>query len=318
MPSRRSLLRRSGLALTAGVGLAGCLGDDGGPTSPSAPTPDTTPEPSPTGTDPATGTSEPGRMGDERTVAGVPVVVSNPTAQTSVIHLTTPDSMGVTRAPDGRLVLVDVRVGNDDPATPPPGAPAPDEFVLRTGDRSFRGTVSLDGVGSSLRDRWSKYDPGYGTARGWVAFSVPAPLEADTARVGVDDSVWRLPGRVVDALARPLPTWELVSASLPGSLVAGEPFEVGVEVRNTGEVAGRFRGVLNTAGIGAAYAPHPFVLEVAPGESATWSYRDRAPETGRNVGFYLRTPVGDREASPEVTTNTSTPSATGGDTPNPE
>jgi hypothetical protein len=318
MPSRRSLLRRSGLALTAGVGLAGCLGDEyGRPTAPSVTSPDASSAPSPVGTGTATGTVEPGEMGDARTIAGLPVVVSNPTAQTSVTHLTTPDSMGVTRAPGGRIVLVDVGVGHD-PATPPAGAPSPGEFVLRTGDRSVEGTVSLDDVGSSLRDRRSKYDPGYGTTRGWVAFPVPAPFEAAAARVEVEGSAWRLPKWVVDALGRPLPAWELVSTSLPETLVAGEPFEVSVEVRNTGEVTGRFRGVLNTAGIGAAYAPHPFVLEIEPDESGTWSYRDRAPEADRNVGLYLRTPVGDREVSPEVTVDASSPSSTGEDTPTPQ
>lgn len=312
MPSRRSLLRSSGLALAAGVGLAGCLGDSdaggGRRTSPSGAPPTDTPTPSSPAATPTPsrkitrdGSTATSGMGDERTVAGLPVVVSNPTARTSVIHLTTPDSMDVTRAPDGRLVLVDVRVGSDSPATPPAGSPAPGAFVLRAGDRAFEGTVSLADVGISLHERTTKYDPGYGTSRGWVAFSVPARFEATSPRIELGDAAWRLPERVADDLSKPLPEWELLSATLPGELAAGEPFEVSLEVRNTGDVAGRFRGVLNTAGIGPAYAPHPFVLDVAPGETGAWIYRDSAPDSARNVGFHLRTPVEDRDVQVSVT-----------------
>lgn len=317
MPSRRSLLRSSALALPSVVGLAGCLagclGSDGNRAADRTPTarPSSgTPE---DGSGSPTGTRAPTGMGVERTVDGLPVAVSNPTAQRSVVHLTTPDSMDVTRAPDGRFVLVDVRVGHEEAATPPSGAPRPERFALRLGDAEFPGTVALDDVGITLPDRATKYDPSYGTSRGWVAFSLPAPVEAARARVEVGEVAWWLPERVVDTLGRPLAAWELGAVGLPVALSAGEPFEVTVTVRNAGDVAGRFRGVLNTAGVDAAYAPHPFVLDADPGEERTWVYRGRAPDVGREVGFHLRTPVGDRDATVTVSGGT-TPTRAGDDT----
>lgn len=239
-------------------------------------------------------------MGTEQTVDGNTVTVHGPRAQTSVLHLTHPDEMGVTRAERGRYLFVRVRGTAN--------GPAPTAFSLVVNGGRFRGTVNLDDVsrmGTILAGEMVPiYDPGYGTERGWVAFVVPAEIEAEAARIELDEgaAAWRVPDATLDRLRQPRPSWRLADVSLPAEVSRGDSFAATVAVENTGEVAGTFRAVLNVANLEFAYKPFPFKLDIDAGEKDSWSrlFSVAADLDADEIGLYLRTPVGNEEQQASV------------------
>lgn len=283
--------RRAFLGTAAGfLGVAGCLGRDPGST-PSATT---------TATPPATQT--PATVGAERTVDGVPVTVSNLSVQDSVLYLDSPDSMAVATREDERYVLVSVS-GSE-------SGPPPEAFSLVVDGDRYPGRVDEAGIGIDVRDRGAKYDPSFGTDSGWVAFLVPPELDAETGRVTVTDggetAAWRLDRDVLERLRRPKARFELRETEIPEA-VRRDPVTARVVAENVSEVAGTFRGVLNVAGLIAAYAPYPFALDADPGETVTWekTFDERPPHSG-TVGFFLYTVAGDRETRAPVVSGTTT------------
>lgn len=292
MPSRRALLAACSGGIAA---LAGCAGRFRG--SPDAGATDTaTPAPVPTGT--------PASVGGERRVGDSTVTVKRAAARSTVVHLSSADSMDVATA-DGRFLLARVE------ATEP--APGPDAFSLvadgTTYDRTdawYREPVVVGSLAATYRAE---------SGEGWLAFEVPAPLSADRTRVTCGDARWRLPDAVVDALARPVPSWTLRSFEVPAELEPGEEFAVRVAVENVGDADATFRGALNVANLNYAYYPYPFAVGVPAGERATWTKRLSVPgdmDPGAEPDFYLRTPAGDRRATATVVVGTARGTATDG------
>jgi hypothetical protein len=300
-PSRRAFLETTA-ALSLGV--AGCLGRNEGGASPTDTSPPqesspATSEPTPTATAEA---ATPRALGTERVVDGASVTVSNLAVQDSVLYYDTPDSMAVTTPENERYVLADVS-GSE--SGPPPTA-----FALVVGDERYRGSVDGVGVSPSLADRGPKYDPSYGTGEGWVAFLVPPELDASEARVVVDtesdEAAWRVGPDVLDALRQPKARFELRTVEIPETIRPDREIEARVVAENVSDVAGVFRGVLNVAGLVAAYAPYPFELDADPGETVTWekTFDERPPESVDSVGFFLYTVAGDREVNATVASGT--------------
>jgi hypothetical protein len=297
-PSRRTFLRAATGTLLAG---AGCLGHDGPrttngssstPTDPIATTP---PSPTaPTVTD----------LGTERTVGDTPVTVSNLSVRDSVLTLDD-DSMTLVTSEDERYVLVSV-AGSD-------SGPASESFALVVDDDRYPGRVDVFG-GSSVHDRGPTYDPSYGTDGGWVAFVVPLELDARESRVVVEHegetAAWRLSDEDLERLRRGRARFELREVVIPERVTVGEKVSVRVAAENVADVPGTFRGVLNVANLGIAYAPYPFALDADPGETVVWehTFGQRPPRAADSIGFLLDTVAGEREtrATVEVETLTAT------------
>jgi hypothetical protein len=288
-PSRRAFLGATGLALTS----AGCLGRDTGSDEPSTTQPTTE---TPTGTAARTPAATPAvtDLGTEQTVGGVPVEVSNPTVQDAVVYLDTPDSMAVAHRDGERYVLVSVS-GSE--SGPPPTA-----FSLVVDSDSF-GPADLRG---GLDDYGPRYDPGYSGEEGYLPFVVPADVDTEAARVVVDHegetAAWRLTDEHLDALGRPKARFELRTVELPETMRRGETQVARVAAENVSDVGGVFRGVLNVAGLGAAYVPYAFERDAEPGETVSWekSFDEHPPDVVDSVGFSLYTVAGDSEEQATV------------------
>lgn len=281
MPSTRRTLLQTAPAVA--LGLAGCAttSHDGTTNGTASPSPD-----------------EMAKMGTPQTVNGTAITVSNPSAQTAVLHLTHPDAMGVTPA-EGRYVFVQVQGAAD--------GPPPTAFSLVAGGGSYRGTVSLPDVHGQVRHTGQlrhKYDPDWGTKKGWVAFDVPANLDIATARIELNEgaATWELPEAIVRQLRKGRPEWRLADVSLPAEVVRGDSFTPTVVVKNTADVAGTFRGVLNVADLTYAYAPYPFTLDITAGGRARWTrtFQVNESEDAARIGLFLRTPVADTEQQVDV------------------
>jgi hypothetical protein len=88
---------------------------------------------------------------------------------------------------------------------------------------------------------------------------------------------------------------------------------VRITAENVSDVAGVFRGVLNVAGLGAAYVPYAFALDGDPSETVVWEkqFDEHPPDGAESVGFYLKTVAGGRSVEAAVRSGTArTKSAT--------
>jgi hypothetical protein len=282
-PSRRALLASLPAAVTA---VAGCTALSGNSGSPAAPT--------------ATGTPVP--VGAPRDVGAATVTVTGAGTRTTVAHLVSEDTMGLTTA-DDRFVFVQVRVDGSE-------RPEYDGFRLRSGGRSV--TPSLRELRPAAQGLASVEDGQYhpGTDSGWVAFEVPAPLVADRATVALGDAEWQLPGRIIDQLNRPVPEWELLSFSVPQRVEQGERFDVSVRVRNVGAAHGTLEGGINVRGLNHPVYPYLLSVDVPGGESRAWHRQFEAPnerEPSHEAHFSLLTPAGNRSRTTTITAATATP-----------
>jgi hypothetical protein len=259
MPSsRRAFLGSLGAALP---GLAGCLdaptdGDAGSPTDAG-----TTPPPTAT---PADAT-----LGDTVAVGDVSVTLSTLVTAHSVRYLTAPDAVGVTGAGDDQFVFVDVAVrGEGRP-------PAAEQFAfLADGDRYVPG---IEAVGPARVDApVSGLAYGDATREGFLAFRVPAPLDADDVAVVLEDAArWAVPPSAATPLRSPPPAFA-ASVEVPDSVAATDPVPVRLDVTNEGPGSGVFRGAINHQG--PLYSVETFDVEVPAGETV-------AHET--SVDYYL-------------------------------
>jgi hypothetical protein len=149
---------------------------------------------------------------------------------------------------------------------------------------------------------------------------VPTALDATDARVVAEtergSAAWRLDDAHVSALRRPKPRFELREVDIPERVTVGERVSVRVAVANVSGVAGVFRGVLNVANLQYAYAPYPFALDAAPGETVAWerTFDRTPPERADSIGFFLDTVAGNRETRAPVQHGTRGDTATAGTT----
>lgn len=282
-PARRRFLGAAATAL-----VAGCLGGDNGGNDESAASASAT---ATTGTSPSsTATATAAALGTEQTVGGVPVRVSNLTVQDAVLYLDSPDSMAVANRENEHYVLVSV-VSSES------GLSATDLSLSLDGERAERAALrgGLDG-------RAARYNPSNGVDEGYLPFLVPVGVDVEEARVEVehegDSAAWELAESQLDALRRPKARFALRDVDIPSTIVANEPVSVRIAAENVSDVAGTFRGVLNVAGLGAAYVPYAFELDADPGETVAWEKQfDETPSTSTDspVEFFLDTVAGGRE-----------------------
>jgi len=263
MPSsRRALLTSVGAALT---GLAGCLDFGGGADQPASPTGTPTATPAPTPTTPAITDTTLGNAvaldtdGDGRG-DGMAVVVSDLVSAHSIRYLTAPDAFGVADAGGEQFVLV--RVAARGEGTPP----TPDDFSLVAGGTTYES--GIEAVGPARVDDPVSGRPYGGSDRGgYLGFRVPAPLDADDAAIHLAETArWTLPQSALDALRSPPPAFE-TTLTVPDSVAADEAITARLDVTNTGDGIGTFRGAINHQG--PLYAADAFTFSLPPGESTT-------------------------------------------------
>lgn len=250
--------RRQLIALCGGVvPLAGCLGGD------SSPGGGTETDGTPTTDDPAgttTGAGETAVTVSESVAVGDGTVTLDAVVTTeSFVHLTTPDSLGVSG--EDQYVFANVSLDGVSPAT--------DEFVLDVGSTTTR-PAGRYGYRDTTVDGES-ITSYYADEGGSLLFEVPESLDAEAGRIelSVDDETasWRLPSAVLDELARAPPGFDLRTFAVEPAWSRG-PAEFSVIVENTADVDGTFRAALNQSGPG--YAPLATVIRpVGAGESVT-------------------------------------------------
>lgn len=299
--TRRALLQTTALAL---VGTAGCTGNldaveddtEDKPSSTTAETTRTTSEEPPTD-----------RTTDETTTTPTepPLAVEDVQSQSSFFYNNYPDAAAVAARKGTQFVFVELQlVGSLE------HLPSPDEIALTADDRRFNGTLA---PGSS-EGAWELHDRGqaYGTEpiqSGWVAFEVPAPLDAEqialTYESGGRTFSESLDSEAVEALARPPAEFEVVAFDFPKSVRPGESFEMSVVVENTSEVDGVFRAVLNQSH--PLYTYRTISLTVPASERREWTRSsDWNVGDAEQARFTLLTPLGKRDATIEVVSETTT------------
>jgi hypothetical protein len=263
MPSRRRYLALLGAGLAA---TAGCLSDgDGGatdtqPTDTTRQTTDTTVPPTTThGTTRGPGTTEDPVEG--LSVSDVGVVKAG-------AYYAWPYSTEV-YAPAGKQFVVAS-------VTMPDGRQAPG-FSFRAAGETYQ--PGIDGVdspgwsGSTFAGREGGLVAGDHEGSGFLAFTVPSPLEAENPRVRLDaeDRAWSLPDAASKRLASPSPSFRLDSFEAPDSVDRPHTFDVSLTVTNTSDVDGRFVAGLHWPTNAVADDDETTVLreDVAAGASAT-------------------------------------------------
>lgn len=295
--TRRALLQTTALAL---VGTAGCTGglddaaEDEASSSTTSGTTRTTAEEPPTD-----------RTTDETatTLTEPLLAVEDVQIQSSFFYNNYPDAAAVAARKGTQFVFVELQlVGSLE------YLPSPNKIALTADDRRFEGTLapgSSDGAWE-LRDRGQAYDT-EPIQSGWVAFEVPAPLDAEqialTYESGGRTFSESLDSETVEALARPPAEFEVVAFDFPESIRSGESFEVSVVVENTSEVEGVFRAVLNQSR--PSYTYHIIELAVPASERREWTRSsDWNVGDAEQARFTLLTPLGKRDATVEVVPET--------------
>jgi len=240
VPSRRrAVLAGFGAVVT---GLAGCSGVP-------------TDSPTPTSTSPAPTDAT---LGESVAVGDVTVTVSDPVAAHSVRYLTAPDAAGVATAGDDQFLFVDVSVRGEGPT------PARDAFALVADGTRYE--PGIEAVGPARVDgpvTGPRYDDAEG---GYLAFRVPAPLDAEETAVVTDTVRWTIPSGRADPLRSPPPSFS-TTVDVPDAVPVDEPIPIRLDVDNEGDGDGVFRGVVNHQG--PLYSFDTFDLPVAAGESTT-------------------------------------------------
>lgn len=221
MQTRRTYLAAVSLGL---AGLGGCLSEPADPAG--GPTDDTT-----TASD---GTTQPSGTTDDTTTDSPTVTVRDPIVRKAVTHYAWPGSTQILAPEDEQFVVATVEG---------PEETAPPAFRLEAGGREF--TPGVDAPGrhhAELAGREGGSVLKNDHARGYLAFRVPSPLDVDDARIVRADGgpSTPLPDRELTRLARRAPEFEIVSLDVPDTVEHGVPLEVSLDVRNVGDVPGRF------------------------------------------------------------------------------
>jgi hypothetical protein len=274
--SRRHFLGLLGSAVTVSTG---CLGRESGRAS------STRTDTSPTtttraSTDPRTETPTDESSSDE-TAATQTATATAPVVPTGDRHTSDGEWFTVRRVTAQHTAL---QVFSDTGRVITPGEDAQFLFadVHGTGKMGYwRWTLVADG------DRYGRTDPahllvgrgsdesdGNGAFLGWLAFVVPARLDAEDVRIVARDVYdgqslsWRVSERLRQRLAGPLPRFDVVSVDSPETVSADERVTVRVTAENVGSVRGTFRAMVNIRG--PFYTYRPVALELEPGERGTW------------------------------------------------
>ena len=244
--TRRRTLRALG-ATALGASIAGCPSGDDAPTD----------DPSNEEND-----DSPTDEGDDERSDGV--TVQNVAVRPEVVTLNTPDSYGVYGGRSSQYVVVEVAV--DSPDEHPPGS-----FAVEA-DGTYDATTDIGDGGGFLAD----FDTAYGNRgseeSGWLAFSLPKPLEGETAALTWEDASHEFGEAALERLRRPPASFD-VRFEAPDAVTPGETVTATVTVKNTGDIDGTFVGALNRVGPRIAYAPEAaIVLDVPSGEVASWEF----------------------------------------------
>jgi hypothetical protein len=267
MPSRRRYLALLGAGLAA---TAGCLSDgDGGATDTQPhdttrpPTTDTTAPPTTThGTTRGPGTT----TGDP--VEGV--TVSDLGVVKAGAYYAWPYSTEVYAPPGKQFVVASVRM--------PGGRTAPG-FSFRAAGETYQ--PGIDGVdspgwaGSTFAGREGGLVAGQHEGSGYLAFTVPSPIDAADPRIRLDaeDRAWPLPDAARERLATPSPSFRLDGFEAPDSVERPHSVDVSLTVTNTSDVDGRFVAGLHwpTNVVADDDETHVLRQDVAAGASSTLS-----------------------------------------------
>lgn len=254
--SRRRMLGALGTGgVLIGSGCAGLTGDDGDVTR--------TVNPQLAGTPTATQTPAAVPVGRTQRVAGTPVTLTRVGLQEAIIHPVEANEVGLTARAGTRYVFAAVESA----------APLdPNEFAIRTDEATF---ANRDGVPRrTSRKSVNGWGVPYGVAgrtSGYLAFVLPAPLQTDAARIGIQDAAWDLSPDLLAALARPEPSFELVAFDAPAEIGYEEGFSIRIAVRNTGSYRAPFRAVLTGARGPQFTSSTWFTLTLDPDETVEWS-----------------------------------------------
>jgi hypothetical protein len=239
---RRTLLTLGATAL--GTSVAGCLSGDDSPTDDDEET-DERP------------TDNPDDGSDSVTVRDVTVLPE-------VVTRNSPDSYGVYGGQSSQYVVVEVAV--DSPDEHPP-----ESFAVEAGE-TYDATADVGDGEGFLAD----FDTAYGArddgSSGWLAFSLPKPLEAETAALTWEGASHEFGEGPLERLRRPPASFD-VRFETPEAVTPGETVTATVTAENVGDVDGTFVGALNRVGPDIDYIPEAaIVLNVASGEAETWEY----------------------------------------------
>jgi len=264
--NRRAFLAAAGSGMAA---LAGCGADSGSGTG--APTGESS-----GGSGGSTGSSGGLEFGRSATAGEQSVTVWGASVRSSIRYATEGRALDV-YAPDGAHLLF-VRITTD-------GRPQRSTFGLAAADETLD---PLDGVGgASLSDVQHRYPPyapgGEGDPDGrWLLFEVspedlgdaPAvvwqPGEGRTAE-------WPLPDSDREALAAPVPRFELDGFEVPETAPEDDPTAT-IVVTNASEVDGTFRATVNYRG--PLEAADNLDLSIPAGETSATEYEIVPPSGG--------------------------------------
>lgn len=278
--SRRRFLRVGATGVACAI--AGCVGSQSGDSSRTVGTTNGTKRSE------AATVAEAVSLSTSQSVEGQSLTVRSATARDSVFYWPYPDAAGVTTPEGQRYVFVEVVSGGD--------SPPPWRFSLLTDRNFYTGGIDADRGAQRLGEL---YDPESG--KGWLGFSVPAPLETERLAVEVDDSVWRLPEQLADRLADPKPTYELQEFSVPDAVEAGSALELGATFRNVGDAVGTIRCVFVASGGGYPCCISDYAaVDVPSGESVdvTGSFsKTREDPATDEIGVKVKWPAGSKSGS---------------------
>jgi hypothetical protein len=113
------------------------------------------------------------------------------------------------------------------------------------------------------------------TRQGWLLAQVPREAASDGLELSVQRDARQTPPEGVWSIsaADGFPTFELVSVDAPSTAQSGTGYEIAVEVRNAGDAAGTFRGVLQFESDGGGWGqlgtadPFRLAAEIPAGET---------------------------------------------------
>ena len=253
-------MRRRHLLALCGAGLAGLAGCTSGQPAETASPTDDAPGDGGGGSDHDGTTTTPDRSTPASSL-GVSVLALQP----ALVHLATPDSLGVSSEPDTQYLFLSLSATDGEP-------PARSELAFRF-DGEHYDPIEADG----LTDLWRLYDDeakgryDADSGEGWVCFPLPVTGAPEGAGLTWSDNVWVPSPDARERLAAGPPSLS-VSWSVPNSVEAGTSLAVEVSVTNEGDRDGRFVGALNRSGPRVAYTPVAAVSRpVLAGGAETWT-----------------------------------------------
>lgn len=270
---RRTVLATAGSGLAA---LAGCGADSESETG----------VPTGEGAGGAGGSST-GRkqFGEAATAGGASVTPWDVSVRSSLRYTVEADALDVYAPDDAHLAFV--RITTDGSVRPERAT-----FGLAVAGETVDPRDGVDGASlSAVQYRFPPYaadgeDDPDGT---WLLFEVSPDTVGDTPALvwrpdGASTAEWPLRESAHEALAAPIPRFELERFEAPDTVSPDEEPTATVVVTNTGEVDGTFRATVNYRG--ALSAADNLDLSIPAGESRTTEY-DIAPPSGGELGLEL-------------------------------